>query len=87
VARIAYISSDVVLSVQPALGHNSEFSKLLHTLAKDRTPGIIAKAPEVGIIQIPLLQILKSFRYKHFDTMLTLFSLLSNLFVLANSPP
>lgn len=48
VARIAYASSDVVLSVQPALGADSEFSSQLHLLASKRTPGIIAEVPKVG---------------------------------------
>ena len=63
VARIAYASSHVVLSVQPALGADSEFSRQLHSLASKRIPGIIAKEPEVNhslslgqdnlLIQIP----------------------------------
>jgi len=47
VARVAYTSSDVVLSVQPALGADSEFSKHLHALSSKQTPGLIAKQPEV----------------------------------------
>lgn len=47
-ARIAYASSDVVLSVQPALGVDSEFSRQLHSLAAKRIPGVIGKEPEVS---------------------------------------
>ena len=47
-ARIAYASSHVILSVQPALGIDSEFSRQLHFLASKPTSGIIAKEPEVN---------------------------------------
>ncbi|KAL9126654.1 MAG: hypothetical protein Q9217_004330 [Psora testacea] len=50
VARIAYLSSDIVLSVQPALGVDSEFSKSLHALAAKRTAGVITK--ETAILSI-----------------------------------
>ena len=46
VARIAYICSDVILSVQPALGLDSEFSHQLHVLAARSTPGVVSKEPE-----------------------------------------
>ena len=46
VARIAYICSDVVISVQPALGLDSEFSHQLHVLASRNTAGIVSKEPE-----------------------------------------
>ena len=48
VARIAYISSDVIISVQPALGVDSDFSHHLHLLASRKAPGIISKEPEAG---------------------------------------
>ena len=49
VARIAYLSSDVVFSVQPALNVDSEFSRHLHDLAAAKTPGLVAKGlPEVS---------------------------------------
>lgn len=48
VARIAYIASDLVLSVQPALGRDSEFSITLRSLAAKKAPAIVAKElPEV----------------------------------------
>ena len=46
-ARIAYHSSHVILSVQPTIGTDSEFSKELHSLASKRTPGVLFKEPEV----------------------------------------
>ena len=52
VARIAYLSSDVVISVQPALSVESEFSKHLHKLAAAKRPGLVAKElPEVRPIE------------------------------------
>ena len=47
-AIVAYLSSHVVLSVQPALGTDSEFSRQLHSLAAERIPGIISKEPEAS---------------------------------------
>lgn len=41
------MSSDVLLSVQPALGADSEFSKHLHVLSTKKVPGIINKEPLV----------------------------------------
>lgn len=47
-ARIAYIASDAVISVQPALGVESEFSRHLHAFAANSAPGLVAKGtPEV----------------------------------------
>lgn len=48
VARIAYLSSDIVLSVQPALSVDSIFSRYLKALASKKTPGHVAKEPEVS---------------------------------------
>ena len=47
VARIAYIASDTIFSVQPALGIDSDFSPQLHALAARKAPGIISKEPAV----------------------------------------
>ncbi|KAF2459073.1 hypothetical protein BDY21DRAFT_301011 [Lineolata rhizophorae] len=47
-ARISYLSSDVVVSVQPSLAADSEFSKHLRTFAQKKVPSVVAKtAPEV----------------------------------------
>lgn len=47
-ARIAYLTSDVVLSVQPALQTDSLFSKSLKALKASKATGILSKGtPEV----------------------------------------
>lgn len=52
VARIAYIASDLVLSVQPALGLPSEFSEYLHAFAANRASGLVSRTtPEVYRVQ------------------------------------
>ena len=52
VARIAYIASDIVLSVQPALGLPSEFSDYLHTFATNKATGLVSETtPEVHHVQ------------------------------------
>jgi hypothetical protein len=43
VARIAYIASDVVISVQPSLAVDSEFSKDLRSFAETKAPSLVAK--------------------------------------------
>lgn len=49
VARIAYLASDVVLSVQPSLRTDSQFSKSLNSLKAKGASGLISKAaPEVS---------------------------------------
>ena len=51
VARIAYLSSDVVLSIQPALATDSDFSRHLHSCSASRSLGLVTKgAPEVGFL-------------------------------------
>ncbi|KAL8697782.1 MAG: hypothetical protein Q9224_002145 [Gallowayella concinna] len=45
VARIAYISSHVVLSIQPALAIDTAFSKHLHHYSTSRSPGLVANDP------------------------------------------
>ncbi|KAF2083446.1 sulphite reductase hemo protein, beta subunit, partial [Saccharata proteae CBS 121410] len=48
VARIAYLASDVVVSVQPSLGQDSEFSKFLRSYRTSSAPGVVAKdLPEI----------------------------------------
>lgn len=49
VARIAYIASDVIFSVQPALGLDSDFSPHLHAFAANEAPGLVGnETPEVS---------------------------------------
>lgn len=43
VARVAYLASDVVLSVQPALQTDSVFSKSLKALKANKTESVAAK--------------------------------------------
>lgn len=43
VARIAYIASDVVVSVQPSLAVDSEFSKDLRSFAETKATSSVAK--------------------------------------------
>lgn len=50
VARVAYLSSDVVISVQPQLAIDSEFSKHLQTFSQNKASGLAtAGVPEVGL--------------------------------------
>ncbi|KAF2739020.1 thiamine diphosphate-binding protein [Polyplosphaeria fusca] len=66
VARIAYLSSDVVVSVQPSLASDSEYSSCLHALGKDKGESLVAKAqPEVTPVRQnadPLLSVFQSVR-------------------------
>ncbi|KAL8647171.1 MAG: hypothetical protein Q9210_005716 [Variospora velana] len=63
VARIAYLSSDVVLSVQPALSTHSEFSKHLHSYSSSRLPGLVAKeVPEVIAVRHNVDPLLSAFK-------------------------
>lgn len=64
VARVAYLSSDIVLSVQPALNIDSDFSRQLHLLATRKAPGIITREPDVSCSVLPLGQSLNLARYK-----------------------
>ncbi|KAK2812938.1 hypothetical protein FQN50_000959 [Emmonsiellopsis sp. PD_5] len=48
VARIAYLSSDLVLSVQPSLQTDSLFSKPLRALSAENAQGVVSRrAPEI----------------------------------------
>jgi len=50
VARIAYIASDVVVSVQPSLAADSEFSAHLRSFVESKAPSLVAKgAAEVWL--------------------------------------
>ncbi|KAJ5656568.1 Sulfite reductase subunit beta [Penicillium longicatenatum] len=59
VARIAYLASDVVLSVQPSLQTDSLFSKSLKTLKSNKTASLLSRGtPEVQAVRFnedPLL--------------------------------
>ncbi|KAK4950566.1 hypothetical protein LTR28_007011 [Elasticomyces elasticus] len=66
VARIAYLSSDVVVSVQPSLATDSEFSRFLRTYASNKTAGIISRGvPEILPVRHnvdPLLSVFQPMR-------------------------
>ena len=48
VTRIAYLSSDVIISVQPSLATDSEFSGFLRSYSNNKAPSLVAKElPEV----------------------------------------
>ncbi|KAK8235824.1 hypothetical protein HDK90DRAFT_257308 [Phyllosticta capitalensis] len=48
VARIAYLASDVIISVQPSLKQGSDFSAHLSALSASKAPSVVAKdLPEV----------------------------------------
>lgn len=52
VARVAYLTSDVVLSVQPALQTDSLFSKPLKALKSNKASNVLSKGvSEVGGLQ------------------------------------
>ena len=53
VARIAYLSSDVVLSIQPSLAQDSEFSRKLQALAAEQVQGAVSKQTQVIFPLVP----------------------------------
>ena len=58
VARVAYLTSDVVLSVQPALQTDSLFSKSLKALKANKASNVLSKGvSEVGDSQLDLCRI------------------------------
>ena len=58
VARVAYLTSDVVLSVQPALQTDSLFSKPLKALKANKASNVFSKGTsEVGGLQFHLYRI------------------------------
>ncbi|KAF2143709.1 uncharacterized protein K452DRAFT_296697 [Aplosporella prunicola CBS 121167] len=61
VARIAYLASDVVVSVQPSLKDDSEFSKSLNSLSS----GLVSRKPEILPVRHnadPLLSVFQPIR-------------------------
>ncbi|MCJ1477640.1 hypothetical protein MMC13_006313 [Lambiella insularis] len=66
VARIAYLSSDIVISVQPSLSKDTEFSRHLQDLVAKKSPSIVARElPEVRPIRHntdPLLSVFEPLR-------------------------
>ncbi|KAF2009911.1 thiamine diphosphate-binding protein [Aaosphaeria arxii CBS 175.79] len=66
VARIAYLSSDVVVSVQPTLASDSEFSAALRSLSQGKASGVVSKQqPEILTVREnadPLLSVFQPIR-------------------------
>ncbi|KAK5714701.1 Sulfite reductase [NADPH] subunit beta [Elasticomyces elasticus] len=75
VARIAYLSSDVVISVQPSLSTDSEFSHFLHQYATNKASSLICKGvPEVQSVRHnadPLLSVYQPVRSGKITTVTT----------------
>ena len=82
VARIAYISSHVVVSVQPSLASDSDFSQHLRALADSKAPSVIAKsAPEIVLVRQnadPLLSVFQPVRSGKIASVTTSSSILLN---------
>jgi hypothetical protein len=92
VARIAYLASDVIVSVQPAQAIDSEFSSHLHRYAGRRDRGLVAATedgvPEVGCrasAGVQAINILSRFRSS--DTMMSLSYQFSHQFAMAGLFP
>ncbi|KAL8862160.1 MAG: hypothetical protein Q9178_001616 [Gyalolechia marmorata] len=63
VAKVAYLSSHVVLSVQPALAIDSEFSRHLHGYSDTQLPGLVAeKGPEIVALRHNVDPLLSAFQ-------------------------
>jgi sulfite reductase (NADPH) hemoprotein beta-component len=97
VAAIAYLASDVVVSVQPSLGADSGFSSSLKQLAANKTPGLVAKSsdavPEVQSVRHntdPLLSVFTPIRSGRLVSVTTTSSILlpsiAHLYKLAHLP-
>ncbi|KAK5115593.1 hypothetical protein LTR85_009764 [Meristemomyces frigidus] len=75
VARIAYLSSDVIVSVQPSLSTDSEFSKFLHQYTSNKASSLICKGtPEVQSVRHnadPLLSVYQPVRDGKITTVTT----------------
>ncbi|KAF2861708.1 sulphite reductase hemo protein, beta subunit [Piedraia hortae CBS 480.64] len=75
VARIAYLSSDVIVSVQPSLATDSEFSKFLKNYVSNKATSLICKGvPEVQSVRYnadPLLSVFHAVRSGKITTVTT----------------
>ncbi|KAF2750181.1 sulphite reductase hemo protein, beta subunit [Sporormia fimetaria CBS 119925] len=94
VARIAYLASDVVVSVQPSLATPSEFSEALSTLHKNKASSLVAKGqPEIHTVRHnadPLLSVFQPIRSGKLTSVTTTSSILvksiPHLYKLAQYP-
>ncbi|KAK3073652.1 Sulfite reductase [NADPH] subunit beta [Teratosphaeriaceae sp. CCFEE 6253] len=75
VARIAYLTSDVILSVQPSLATESEFSRFLHQYANNKASSLVCQGvPEVQSVRHnvdPLLSVYQPVRSGKITTVTT----------------
>ncbi|KAI9052975.1 hypothetical protein LZ554_003246 [Drepanopeziza brunnea f. sp. 'monogermtubi'] len=97
VARIAYLSSDLIVSVQPAQSVDSKFSSHLHRYAGRKDPNLVAtttgSVPEIQVVRHnadPLLSVFTPIRSGKLVTVTTSSSILvssvPHLYRLANLP-
>ncbi|CAG8227917.1 unnamed protein product [Penicillium salamii] len=93
VARIAYLTSDVVLSVQPSLQNDSLFSKSLKAFKANKTTNLSSKSTEVQSVRYnedPLLSAFTPIKNGETISVVTSSSVLitavPHLYRLANSP-
>ncbi|KAI1202071.1 sulfite reductase [Nemania serpens] len=97
VARIAYLASDVIVSVQPAQGQDSAYSSHLKRYAARGDPGLVSRAdgaiPEVQPIRSnndPLLSVFGPIRSGRLTSVTTTSAILlpsiAHLYKLANYP-
>jgi sulfite reductase (NADPH) hemoprotein beta-component len=94
VARIAYIASDVILSVQPSLGTESEFSHHLKRFALNKAKGFVSRSvPEIIPLRYnadPLLSAYSPLRFGRLVSVTTsssiLLSSIPHLYKLAQYP-
>ncbi|KAJ5295478.1 hypothetical protein PENANT_c001G08967 [Penicillium antarcticum] len=93
VARIAYLTSDVVISVQPSLQNDSLFSKSLKTLKANKTRNVSSKNTHVQAVRYnedPLLSAFTPVQKGDLTSVVTSSSVLitavPHLYRLANNP-
>jgi sulfite reductase (NADPH) hemoprotein beta-component len=94
VARIAYLSSDVIVSVQPSLATDSEFSEFLRASQKNKAQSVVAKQqPEIVSVRQnadPLLSVFQPIRAGKLTSVTTTSSILvksiPHLYKLAQYP-
>ncbi|KAJ5328655.1 hypothetical protein N7452_009045 [Penicillium brevicompactum] len=93
VARVAYLTSDVVVSVQPSLQNDSLFSKSLKALKANKTSNLSSKSTEVQTVRYnedPLLSAFTPIQNGETISVVTSSSVLitavPHLYRLANSP-
>ncbi|KAM3424703.1 hypothetical protein BST61_g6690 [Cercospora zeina] len=74
VARVAYLSSDAIISVQPSLAADSDFSKFLKQYATKKATSLVSDSPEVLAVRNnndPLLDVYARVRRGKLTTVTT----------------